>query len=66
MRDLPCSSMYCQWFPTAFLQLHQSNVPYYARSAVEDYLDDMRAFGKAPAAANKAKQRQRSKSSQKS
>jgi len=66
MRDLPCGSMYCQWFPTAFLQLHHTHVPLHARVAVAGYLDDMRAFGKAPAAANKAKQRQRSKSSQKS
>ena len=54
MRDLPCGSMYCQWFPTAFLQLHHTHVPLHARDAVAGYLDDMRVVGRAAAASKAA------------
>ena len=45
MRNLPCSSMYCQWFPMAFLQLQQTYTSDHARDPVARYLADMRAVG---------------------
>ena len=53
MSGLPCASMYCQWFPTAYLQLLQAYVPPHARGPVSRYLADMRALGEAAAAAGR-------------
>ncbi len=55
MRGLPCGSMYCQWFPAAFLQLSQSYVPGHASDPVEQYMADMRVVGEASLASLRMK-----------
>ena len=44
MAGLPCASMYCQWYPFAFLQLHTANVPGW-HHAIRRFVEDMIAVG---------------------
>ena len=40
MADLPCGSMYCQWFPRAFVQLSISHIPDHAAGPVRLFLSE--------------------------
>lgn len=40
MTDLPCWSMYCQWFPQAFVQLSLSHIPDHAVGSVQLFLSE--------------------------